>query len=391
MNSDIRLFQKQKNINKEILNLENINKAFNNGQLGDPVNLGDIDFNEVLETGIYSVRCDSGSIKNQPLINSVCAYLKVYKVIDTSVTDRLDYFVYQEYVTPYCIYLRRTNSPISNNPITWGDWRLVIWLGNGYTHLYISKNGNDNNSGLTPDQPVLSVSKLIGIANAFNLASENPLFYFHFGSGEWGDVKFINIPYYVSIVPYDGTQYYESVPDEVAHFNLLHIQNCNFFTLQSVNVNVLNVQNSTGSLARGWNRINCLYVNNNSYFSMNNDSKNLYEVGQSFSNYNGCINIENNSTLWMQQQNFKLYENVTFNSFMYITRCSKFMDTNTIFIGFDYNGFTFTGKKASINGLSIFLSTGANLEGGVPPVINNFFGTGFNAGKGCNIDGNIIQ
>lgn len=186
----------------------NVDSAKASGQIGNPVYLGDVDFNTVLETGSYGVACESGQIKNQPTNSGVVSLLTV---------NNINGFIYQEFSNPFEKFIRRSGG-ITNTPITWSGWNCVF-CSKGNITIYISKNGNDAYLGISPDYPVLTVSRAIEVANSIIFGVSNAYVAFNFGAGDWGDILFESLPYTIYIQPYDNTthvEYSDELPEQEA-------------------------------------------------------------------------------------------------------------------------------------------------------------------------------
>ena len=365
--NNIQLFQKQKNKNINIL--ENL------------IYVGDANLNTLIEDGDYSVICSSGSIKNQPTDVGNLARLNVKNCIDSGGYK----YVFQTYTDLYRSCKRRSSSYIDQPPTVWYEWICNNFVTGGYLHIYISKNGNNNNTGLSPDFPVLTVNKTIEIANSITFYNSNSCIYLHFGKGDWGDITFNNLPYYIHICPYDGntpTEYSEELPK----FNVLSFTG-GMGRITGIYSDIVETVHMYLDISIGYKHINTFYAGYNSYISVNNSSdvSNVYEIGNPSRNY--IFRLGNRSTISMNYIKFRLSENITnAENFLDIRQASIWEDYWNTPV-FDYNGYTFTGKKIYAGRGSNIITKKLTNNSGINDNINEMFGTGYYIERGTIING----
>lgn len=68
---------------------------------------------------------------------------------------------------------------------SWGGWTPVDRTASADVHIYVSKGGNDVNTGLASDAAVQTVGRALDIAMGIKARGQ---IVFHFGPGEWGDL-----------------------------------------------------------------------------------------------------------------------------------------------------------------------------------------------------------
>ena len=96
-------------------------------------------------------------------------------------------------------------------PISTRGSRLVV---------YISKSGNDNNTGTDNAHPVLTINRALQIANGWKPSYTGSYVRFYIGEGDWGSITLNRLPYYLLITSYSGdnaTEYSSSLP----HFSTI--------------------------------------------------------------------------------------------------------------------------------------------------------------------------
>lgn len=99
--------------------------------------------------------------------------------------------------------------------VTWGYWYPIGGIRAGNINLYISKSGNDNNTGLSSSYPCATFNRAFQIADVFAKGKDNINVYFRVGEGDWGNLIVADKPYSITITPYDGqtpTAYSSSLP-----------------------------------------------------------------------------------------------------------------------------------------------------------------------------------
>lgn len=176
-------------------------KASAYGQIGDAKNINGTDLNTLTVSGNYIAT--SGTVDNNfPYDGSIVWRLNVCRQ-GTSVRQIL--------FTNEAMWTRQSTN-------TGGSW--TGWLPSGTTGttnpiLYVSKSGNDNNTGTDSANPVLTINRAIRIAKGWYVGNSNPSVILRIGEGDWGSVGFYCLPFALSIYPYDGaaaSEYSSSLP-----------------------------------------------------------------------------------------------------------------------------------------------------------------------------------
>lgn len=68
---------------------------------------------------------------------------------------------------------------------SWGGWTPADCTASADFHIYVSKGGNDVNTGLASDTAVQTIGRALDIAMGLKVRGQ---IVFHFGPGEWGDL-----------------------------------------------------------------------------------------------------------------------------------------------------------------------------------------------------------
>lgn len=334
---------------------EGIKKAQDKGQIGDPINLGEVDANTITETGIYVVNLSTDTVyKNHwPYKISAESLIRVYNT-GTIIQQKIDNKHYQ--LIRSCV----------NNE--WNNWS-VIYGDSNELHLYISKNGSDSNLGLTSDTPVQTIPQAITIANSFTSSGAYNQVYFHIGAGDWGDISIMNLSYATILSPYDGNkalQYSEELPK----FNTVNITSC-FLTINSLCIDKLYVANAYVGIGTGYKKINRCQVFYNSYlfFYHSIDNTNIWEIGESSNNI-PVVECYFCSRFLTGQIKVKLASNIT-NSPYFLKLGQGCTAILTPTNSYDYNGFTFSGSKYNLIMGSFFDTPSDDPYS----VLNSLFGT----------------
>lgn len=355
-----------------------IDTAHEHGQIGEAVFVGSsVDANTLTETGSYVFGLGENAYENHwPIQKAITAMCEVRRDGNT-IEQRLSGTVIGDWI-------RRS----SNGGESWTGWYLFSLVNNtANIDIYISKNGNNTNTGLSPEFPVLTADRAVEIANAIILNRVNSTVYFHFGAGDWGDITFNNLPYFLHILPYDGntpTEYSEDLPK----FNNLIFNFCNVL-LTGVYVNKLSASNNTIlNINIGYKHINSYSINNCSFAQLYNSAANtnIYEIGNPPENSN-TIFLDADSIFLLNKITFKLSENVSnAGQFLRIFQGGLWCDYHGDPV-FDYNGFTFSGKKISLERGSSIITHKTDTTNGINTNINDMFGTGYNIHEGVIING----
>lgn len=215
--------------------------------------------------------------------------------------------------------------------------------------VYISKNGNDNNLGLTPDTPVLTPNRAVEVASAIHRIATDAYVVFRFGAGNWGNVLFTRLPYIFHIQTYDGTVRYEYSSD-LPQFGLLKITSCSAI-LVNIIADLVVFTRSHGYISSGYKRINSLDAADGSWVSFSINSAlpgDQYHVGQC-SVANRWVFLAATGSNMQFPANYKitLDENVTAGNFFLVNDGSSLtLPRSTTY---NFNNHTFTGQKLYLN------------------------------------------
>ena len=104
-----------------------------------------------------------------------------------------------------------------------GSWSKLVPIstrGSGLS-VYISKSGNDNNTGMDSSHPVLTINRALQIANGWRVSYGDAFVRFYVGEGDWGNLTLNKTPYYLHITSYSGdtaSEYSDSLP----HFSMIY-------------------------------------------------------------------------------------------------------------------------------------------------------------------------
>lgn len=359
-----------------------IDAAKAQGQLGNSVNAGSADSHTLTSPGNYIADTVANTYANhwpEALSGAtpvrVLAYNNsIYQIIETNVAAwsqrSIDY----------------GNS--------WSGWTPAFFTRKANLNIYLSKNGDDANTGLSPDYPVLTIGRAMGIANAVNFNRSDAYVNFCFGAGNWGDISFTHLPRPFQILPYTGGSASE-YSDELPQFGTLNLSGCwGAIGNIIVNNNLSITNNSVFSLNTGYKRVNYLYVAGNSLFFIarnKNISGDVYEIKQPSSG-NAGITVDYGAYLQIRPETiFKLAGNITFSDFVTVGIDGKLLlPSNCVF---NKNGFTATGRKLrAYTDASITTAVGVTVEdadsAGIPLSINNnWFGSGVYAPNGIFFNG----
>ena len=97
---------------------------------------------------------------------------------------------------------------------TWTKW-TPSGLRTSALTVFISKSGNDKNTGLVSSEPVLTIARAIEIATGYAVANASNIVKFCVGEGNWGNISFRSLPFALYLYPFDNTaalEYSASLP-----------------------------------------------------------------------------------------------------------------------------------------------------------------------------------
>ena len=175
-------------------------KASEYGQVGDAKLINGVDLDTLTVSGNYIAT--SGTVENHyPYDASGVWRLNVC---------RQGASIRQILFANEVIWIRQSSN-------TGGSWTgfNAIGIKNSNMYLYISKSGNDLNTGFDSANPVQTIDRAVRIAKGWCVGNSNPSVTFRIGEGDWGAVTFSRLPFVLNIYPYDGqvaTEYSSSLP-----------------------------------------------------------------------------------------------------------------------------------------------------------------------------------
>ena len=179
-------------------------KASVYGQIGDARLITGQDLDTLTVSGNYITR--GGTVANhypRNIQEASCTVVRVSRagahILQTIICSESD------------VWVRRS----TNTGGSWLAWEAVSGYRKSFVTLYVSKSGNDNNTGLTTDSPVQTISRAMEIVRGQMPTDPNASIHLCLGEGNWGTVQFITLPIKVDIYPYDhqnATEYSTSLP-----------------------------------------------------------------------------------------------------------------------------------------------------------------------------------
>ena len=246
----------------------------------------------------------------------------------------------------------------TNSGASWSKLVPISTRGSGLA-LYISKSGNDNNTGMDSAHPVLTINRALQIANGWKPSYIGGYVKFCIGEGDWGDVTFTGLPFQLKITPYDGatpTAYSESLPK----FGTLSSYHSDV-NVYGVDANILDA-NGKGFLSiNGYNRFGTLRaryggINYPVASTSGFEIKSIDSHEVVFDSYNAGTIIMNGTT------KFKVIENLTLSRGFVRAFYTNFhrLDSASITLN---SGVKVTGKKyvlgerLSVDASKVFLDS----------------------------------
>mgnify|MGYP003291143399 CR=1 FL=1 len=156
--------------------------------------LTDENLNTITSNGVY-ISSDALSELNYPYSNSCISVLEV-NVVDSIIKQIL--------YSNDSVYVRDSMDGGSN----WNNWILIAKSKSNYqVEIYISAEfGDDSNLGLLPDEPILSVDRLLELINVYSAiaSSERDVYNINvcFDAGTYTSVTIVNLPMNVKFTSY---------------------------------------------------------------------------------------------------------------------------------------------------------------------------------------------
>lgn len=248
----------------------------------------------------------------------------------------------------------------SNKGASWTSWVPLDLFTNCYT-IYISKSGNDNNSGLDSSYPVLTAGRAFQIAESVHRQGNGqPYVYFNFGEGNWGNITIRDCPFLLIFRPYDGgsaTAYSTTLPV----FGNITVENSYFWFQTCVAGKIIAQHGSGVQILTGYKRVASLSSLYNSlvYIAPQNAATNLID-------FTGGNNIPLEASyggiIYAQYVHLRLCGNLT-THFLYEQMLGRITVHNGQTI-YDTTSFSNSGKKYALQHGSMFNSgqTNGNLS-----------------------------
>ena len=239
------------------------------GQIGDAISKSSTtDLNTLVTTGIYHCTvANNGLNYNHPLITSSGgALVRVYK--------RTPY-VFQVWKSlNYGIEFTRFSS---DSGASWKQWQPVGGSFDSGFIIYISKSGNDLNTGLDNAHPVLTINRALDIVKTLYSAKSAASITFCIGEGNWGNLNLSGLPYALLITDYSNSEtntYSETYPV----FDSITLRNCYVIIRNSV---ITTIQATYGGIIYLDRYIRTSSVNSNhfSHISVNSVNTEIIDAG----------------------------------------------------------------------------------------------------------------
>lgn len=345
------------------------------GQIGELAYVGEVDANTLIEPGNYSAisSATNGYANHFPVVST--------NPIRISVKENED-FVYQEAKLAWGNFSRHMTKANSE----WSNW-LPSFLSLSNLSIYISKNGNDANTGFSSSYPVKTFNRALEIANSVTFSNSNASIIFRVGAGNWGNITLEGLPYSAHIVPYDGsspTEYSEELPV----FGVMAIWSSPFIRIRGIVANQLQVRAARCLVQAGYKRINWVRGSEGGtilFEGSANPATNIWEIA-SGGVTNDVIQLYTFGSFNLDTCTVRLVDNLTKSQFLTMDSSAHYYTSNADNVIFDLNGHTFTGKKCLLRAGSHFTSKGG-FTNGVPIGLDNLFGSGWNIESGVILNG----
>lgn len=226
--------------------------------------------------------------------------------------------------------------------------------------IYISKSGNDNNTGMDNAHPVLTINRALKIADGWKPTQLNTTVKLCLGEGDWGDVTFSSLPYTINIYPYDGvaaTSYSESLPK----FGTLSFLGTVYASTRGVVADTLDANGGAFvDIANSVTRFGQLRSRYSATIDIYNSTLEVMNTGGSLDQFRtyhgGRIVVGADSTC-------KVVDNISVDTaFLYMTSCSEILNFAAITFSVA-NGVQVTGKKYAIaSGSSVHYTSKSFLD-----------------------------
>ena len=252
---------------------------------------------------------------------------------------------------------------------TWTKW-TPSGLRTSALTVFISKSGDDKNTGLVNSEPVLTINRAIEIATGYAVAAASNIVIFCIGEGNWGNVSFRSLPFSLYLYPFDGTialEYTASLPV----FGTVNIYDmyveCDGIVADTISSNMCSVV-----YVNSYNRFASLSANRNSISIVNTDNAPVEIISRD--NHSSVFYSYYDGTILLQGDNLiNVIENLTLSyGFIYSANATCLVyNKNIISVA---SGVTVTGKKYYISG-SNKIYPGKDFLDSLPGSQNGFLNT----------------
>lgn len=247
----------------------------------------------------------------------------------------MNQIIIQEYVSKVGGAWKRYSD---NGGASFSGWQPLLETSGGHTQVFVSKSGNDANTGLDSGYPVQTMARAFEVADALaTKANSNVNFYI--GAGDWGEL-YVCRPYYVAFWPYDGgipTEYSAELP------RFSHLQFQKTIGLVHGIVARLAAENSCVYCPDSWMRLLGVIAINDSFLSVANSANVEFEGTDEWQ----TIQVSSLALVYANAIKIKLVANTSNkNGFIYVGLGGTLVLGSEFTV--DLNGFSQNGRKAYI-------------------------------------------
>lgn len=306
-------------------------KASAYGQIGDAKNINGTDLDTLTVSGNYI--STSGTIALH------------YPYASTSVVWRVNVCrqgtsVRQILFSDEAMWTRQS----TNTGGSWTGWTPVGKRG-ATLSIYVSKSGNDLNTGTDNAYPVLTVNRALEIAHGWAPTNANAAVRLCFGEGDWGTVSLHSIPFDLYIFPFGG-QSANSYSASLPVFTELQVHNC-WVQLFGAHIKTLTVRNLSCVRIAAYLRFSRLNNGQSSTIVWDNSAVHHEVVATDshdyvFRAYTDAVYLTNQLTY------VDIVENLSLTSFLTCDTVANIMLPQSITVA---DGVTVTGKKYNLTGV----------------------------------------
>ena len=195
----------------------------------------------------------------------------------------------------------------------WNGWTCLGGIFNSDSpsndiSIYVSKNGDDNNSGLTQDDAVATIDEAFKRLYSLNLFSGESNFHLRLGPGDWGTCIIDSFPYCLVVSSFSDTPYSE-YNENIPHFTSFLVRDCSNILIENIDSDFIDCRHNS-------------YIRFNQYY---------HKMGYIQCCYHSTIGITSGATFEITPGSrtclFHLYTNASVLSGSNVTL--KFSDTTT--------------------------------------------------------------